>query len=144
MLIAPLIALLLGQAAGTPQEKKEEGPADKSGTSFYPMPAFSSDKNSGFTWGLLGALMFTNENGIQDRLITAMVAHQHLAGWSGELDYRYCPSPSGFMVADAYLAARTENAIQLSFEESHWMELNHARLEFLELRRGDDRFFGRG
>src|SRR6185295_13362317 len=136
MLIASLIALFL--------QEQEEGPSDKSGTSFYPMPAFSSDKNSGLTWGLLGALLFTNEKGVQDRLFTAMVAHQPLAGWSGELDYRYCPSPSGVMVADAYLAAKTENSLHLYVEESRWKDLYHARLEFLELRRGDDRFFGRG
>ena len=103
MVIASVIALVLGQAAA-PQEK-EKAPAAEPGYSAYPMPAFASDKNSGLTWGVLGALMFTNDEGIQDRLITAMVAHQHLAGWSGEVDYRYYPSLSGVMEVDAYQAA---------------------------------------
>src|SRR5258706_6016800 len=114
MVIASLLALFLSQAAG-PLQEKEKGPPDEPGTSIYPMPAFASDKNSGLTWGLLGAMMFTNEDGIQDRLITAMVAHQHLAGWSGELSYRYYPSPKGVLEVDAYLAAMTVSTLLLSF-----------------------------
>jgi hypothetical protein len=143
MLIATLIALLLGQAEG-PRQEKEKGPPAESGTSFYPMPAFASDKNSGLTWGVLGALMFTNEEGVQDRLFTAMVAHQHLAGWSGELSYRYYPSPSGVAEVDAYLAAKTESTLHLYFDDSRWKDFYHAKLEFLEHRTGADRFFGRG
>src|SRR5258707_15898720 len=104
MVIASFIALFLNQAAA-PSQDKEKGPPAELGYSVYPMPAIAADKNSGLTWGLLGAVMFTNEEGVQDRLITAMVAHQHLAGWSGEMDYRYYPSKSGVMEADAYLAA---------------------------------------
>jgi outer membrane protein assembly factor BamA len=143
MVLLTLIALSLGQAEGPVQEKEKVAPAEP-GTSFYPMPAFASDKNSGLTWGILGALMFTNEEGIQDRLFTAMVAHQHLAGWSGELSYRYYPSLSGVMFVDAYLAAKTENSLHLYFEDFHWKELYHARLEFRDYRTGDDRFFSRG
>jgi len=143
MVIATLIALFLGQAEASPQEKEKSAPAE-SGTSFYPMPALASDKNSGLTWGLLGALMFTNEEGVQDRLFTAMVAHQHLAGWSGEVDYRYYPSLSGMMEVDAYLAAMTESTLRLYFEDSRWKDLYHTRLEFLEQRTAADRFFGRG
>src|SRR4051812_28862593 len=141
MFIAPLIALILGQARAPLQEKEKEPPAE-SNYSVYPMPALASDKNSGLTWGLLGALMFTNEEGVQDRLITAMVAHQHLAGWSGELSYRYYPSPSAVMQVDAYLAALTESTLQVYFEDSRWKDLYHTRLEFLEQRTGADRFFG--
>ena len=142
MVIASVIALVLGQAAA-PQEK-EKAPAAEPGYSAYPMPAFASDKNSGLTWGVLGALMFTNDEGIQDRLITAMVAHQHLAGWSGEVDYRYYPSLSGVMEVDTYQAAMTESTLRLYVEESRWKDLYHARLEFLEQRTAADRFFGRG
>jgi len=142
MVIASLIALFLTQAEG-PLQEKEKGPLIESGTSIYPMPALASYKNSGLTWGLLGALMFTNEEGVQDRLFTAMVAHQHLAGWSGEVDYRYYPSLSGVMEADAYLAAMTESTLRLYVEDSHWKDRYHARLEFLEQRTAADRFFGR-
>jgi len=144
MVIASLLALFLNQAAGPLQEKKEKGPSDESGYSVYPMPALGSDKNSGLTWGLLGALMYTNDEGVQDRLFTAMVAHQHLAGWSGELDYRYYPSLSGVMEVDAYLAAMTESTLRLYVEESRWKDLYHAKLEFLDQRTAADRFFGRG
>jgi len=89
------------------------------------MPALALDKNSGLTWGLLGALMVTNEEGVQDRLFTAMVAHQHLAGWSRELDYRYYPFPSAAMEVDAYLAAMTESTLRLYFEDSRWEDLYH-------------------
>jgi outer membrane protein assembly factor BamA len=143
MVISSLIALFLGQAA-PPLQEKEEGFPTKAGTSFYPMPAIASDKNSGLTWGLLGALMFTNEEGVQDRLFTAMVAHQHLAGWSGELDYRYYPRLTEVMEVDAYLAAMTESTLRLYFEDSQWKDRYHARLEFLEQRTAADRFFGRG
>lgn len=143
MVIASLIALVLGQAEG-PLQGEQKTPPDKSGTSFYPMPALGSDKNSGWTYGLLGALMLTNEDGIQDQLITALVAHQHLAGWSGEASYRYNPSPSGVLGVLAYLAEETENTVHLDFEDSRWKDLYHAKLDFLARRRGFDRFFGRG
>jgi outer membrane protein assembly factor BamA len=143
MVIASLIALFLGQAAG-PLQEKEDGPPAKQGTSFYPMPAFSSDKNSGLTWGLLGAAMFTNEEGIQDGLFTAMIAHQHLAGWNGELSYRYLPNPGAVMGVEAYQAERIESTVHLFFEDPRWKDLYHARLEFLEHRTGSDHFFGRG
>lgn len=143
MVVASVLVLFLSQAEGTLQEK-ENASHDEPGTSVYPMPAFASDKNSGLTWGLLGALIFTNEEGIQDHLITAMVAHQHLAGWSGEVDYRYYPSPSGVMDVDLYLAARTESTMRLYFEDFCWNDRYHPRLEFLEQRTAADRFFGRG
>lgn len=143
MVIASLLALFLSQAEG-PLQEKEKGLLDQSGYSVYPMPAFSSDKNSGLTWGLLGALMFTNEEGIQDRLFTAMIAHQHLAGWNGELSYFYHPSQSSMMEVDAYMAAMTESTLHLVFEDTHWRDLYHAKLEFLEHRTAADRFFGRG
>jgi outer membrane protein assembly factor BamA len=143
MVITLFIALCLGQAEGPLQEKEKGLPAEP-GYSVYPMPAFASDKNSGLTWGLLGALMVTNEEGIQDRLFTIMVGHQELAGWNGELSYRYYPSPSGVLQVDAYLAAKIESTLQLYFEDSRWKDLYHTRLEFLERRTGADRFFGRG
>jgi len=143
MVSASLLVLLLNQDAG-PLQEKETVPRAEPGASFYPMPAFSSDKNSGLTYGLLGAAMLTNEEGIQDRLFTAMVGHQHLAGWNGELSYHYYPNPGGVLEANAYLAEEIESTFHLYFEEIRWKELYHARLEFLEHRTAFDRFFGRG
>ncbi|MBV8879812.1 MAG: hypothetical protein JO332_07615, partial [Planctomycetaceae bacterium] len=143
MIIAALLVLLVSQEPAA-RQKEEQKPPDPTGTSFYPMPAFASEKNSGLTWGLLGALMFTNEDGIQDRLFTAQVTHQHLAGWSGEVSYRYHPSLSGVMVADVYWAAETENLVHVYAEDFRWKDRYHAKLDFFEQREGADHFFGRG
>lgn len=137
MVIASLIALVLAQ-----EQRKD--PADRSGTSVYPMPAIGADKNSGLTLGLLGAFLLTNEDGIQNSLFTALVAHQELAGWCGELSYRHNPSPNAVLGALAYLAEDTENTLRLGFEDYRWEDAYHATVDGLAQRRGADRFFGRG
>src|SRR4051812_42342503 len=118
--------------------------SSSSGVSFYPMPALGSDKNSGLTYGLLGALMFTNEEGIQDRLVTATIAHQDLAGWSGDASYRVYPTRTAVMEVDGYLAQEVESSLRAFYEDSRYVEgLYHMRMEFLDQRRGTDRYFGR-
>jgi hypothetical protein len=119
-------------------------PASKSGLSFYPMPAIGSDKNSGVTYGILGAIMFTNEEGIQDGLLATTVAHQPLAGWSGETDFRYYPTLTGVLDLDAYLAQKVESSLRLYYEEYRLAEDYHLRLEYLDQRMAAERFFGRG
>lgn len=137
--MAWVVALVLGQVLQDPDQDKSEP-----GVSFYPMPAIGSDKNTGLTWGLLGAAIFTNEQGVQDRLLTATVTHQHLSGWGGEVDGRYYPSPSGVMDADGLLTANVESLLRLYYEETRFQDLYHARLEYHGQRTPADRFFGRG
>jgi len=108
------------------------------------MPSIGSDKDSGVTYGLMGALMFTNEREIQDTLLSATVMYQHLVKWGGEVEYRYYPTLSGVIDLDAYLAERVESSLHIFFEETQLADLWHARFEYLDQRSSTDRFFGRG
>jgi outer membrane protein assembly factor BamA len=112
--------------------------------SFYPMPSISSDKDSGVTYGLLGALMFTNDKGIQDGLLSGTLTYHHLVNWGGEVEFRYYPTLTGVVDVDAYLAQRVESSLRLFYEETRLAGLWHARFEYFDQRSSTDRFFGRG
>jgi outer membrane protein assembly factor BamA len=125
-----------------PRESKLQ--ADEPGMSFYPMPSFSSDKDSGLTYGLLAALMFTNDKGFQDGLLSGTVNYQRLAKWSGEVEFRYYPSLLSTVDLDAYLAERVESSLRLFYEDFKLGRLYHARFEYFDQRSSTDRFFGVG
>jgi outer membrane protein assembly factor BamA len=129
--------------ASRPQDAPKQEPVDQA-PSFYPMVSLGVDKDSGATYGVLGALMFTNAEGRQDALITATIAYQHLMKWSGELDFRYYPTLTGMSDVDAYWAQRVENLLRLFYEETHLDDRYHLRVELLASRTATDRFYGRG
>src|SRR5579872_4716930 len=160
----PLLALTLGvlanlvalplqappqsqEPAPPPKEAKQSVPpklSDEPGLSFYPMPSISADKDSGETYGFLGAIMFTNDAGIQDGLLSATVMYNRLVKWGGELELRYYPSLTGVVDLDAYIAQRVESALHLFYEETRLNDLWHARFEYFDQRSSTDRFFGVG
>jgi hypothetical protein len=136
------------EPAPPPKEAKASTPPTPAnpnpGMSFYPMPSIASDKDSGLTYGVLGALMFTNEKEIQDTLLSAQVTYQHLMKWAGEVEYRYYPTLTGVVDLDGYLAQRVESSLHVFYEETRLADLWHARFEYLDQRSSTDRFFGRG
>src|SRR6516162_1592287 len=64
---------------------------DKAGMSFYPLPAFSGDKDAGLSAGVLGGLVFTDQDGVQNALLSLSVNYQHLVKWNGEVEWRISP-----------------------------------------------------
>ncbi|HLY72914.1 MAG TPA: BamA/TamA family outer membrane protein, partial [Planctomycetota bacterium] len=157
-LILPLLGTFTSTTLQAPAQSQEPVPPPKEakasippkpldvdqGVSFYPMPAISSDKDSGYTYGLLGALMFTNDQGIQDGLFSATVTYQHLVKWGSEVEFRHYPTLTGLVDLDAYLAERVESSLRLFYEETRLADLWHARFEYFDERSSTDRFFGRG
>jgi outer membrane protein assembly factor BamA len=154
-----VLALLLGLSAELPclqqepplpQEKEKEKqstpPALKQepGMSFYPMPSISNDKDSGLSYGLLGAIMFTNDRGVQDMLLSAALNYHHLMRLNGEAEFRWYPSLSSTVDLDVYAAARVENSLRLFYEDFKLDDRFHAHFEALGSRTATDRFFGVG
>ena len=156
------LALYLALSAGLPclrqnppsgdQEKDKEKqkqstpapPKQEPGLSFYPMPAISSDKDAGVSYGLLAAFMFTNEHGIQDKLISASVNYHHLMRANGEVEFRYYPDLTSTVDLDGYVAQRVENSLHVYYEDFKLEDRFHARFDALAQRSATDRFFGVG
>jgi hypothetical protein len=133
------------------QEKKEKEKASippalkqEPGLSFYPMPAISADKDSGASYGLVAALMITNEKGVQDMLFSAALNYHHLVRINGEAEFRWYPSLSSTVDLDVYVAARVENSVHVFYEDFKLDDRFHARLDVLGARSTTDRFFGVG
>jgi outer membrane protein assembly factor BamA len=112
--------------------------------SFYPMPAFSADKDAGLSGGVLAGLVFTDERGIQNALLSAAVTYQHLVQWNGEVEWRWAPDPWSLVDVDGYYAQRVENSLRLFYEDFNAFDTFHVRLESLDFRSTTDRFFGVG
>ncbi|HVR82661.1 MAG TPA: BamA/TamA family outer membrane protein [Planctomycetota bacterium] len=136
------------EPAPPPKEPKQSIPPklgdDEPGTSFFPMPSIASDKDSGMTYGFLAALMFTNDQGIQDGLLSATVTYNRLVKVGGEVEFRYYPTLTGVVDLDAYIAQRVESSLHLFYEETRLADLWHGRFEYFDQRSSTDRFFGRG
>src|SRR5689334_13610038 len=122
--LALYLALLAGlpclqQEPPPPGEKEKEKQSippplkQEPGMSFYPMPSISADKDAGASYGLLGALMFTNERGVQDMLLSASINYHHLVRVNGEAEFRWYPTLTSTVDLDVYVAARVENSVHL-------------------------------
>jgi hypothetical protein len=127
-----------------PKSKPVPVPESKEGVSFYPMPALNADKDAGLTYGILGALLFTDKDGVQSSLISLAIAYQHLVKWSGEVEYRYSPTPFSTLDIDGYYAQHVENSLRLYYEDTKFLDAYHARFESFDFRSTTDRFFGVG
>src|SRR5579862_551992 len=105
------------------EEKKPESDpfpvrrTDRSGMSFYPLPAFSADKDAGLSAGVLVGLVFTDERGIQNALLSLSAGYQHLVRWNGEAEYRYSPDDWSLVDLDGFIAQRVENSLRLFYED---------------------------
>lgn len=133
--------------AQEPEKKSSQAPPDISldqGASVYPMPSIAADKDSGATYGILVALMFTNDHGIQDTLLSGTVDYNRLVKWSGEVELRYYPDITGSVDIDGYYAQKVENSLHLFYEETKLENTYHLRLESFDFRSTTDRFFGIG
>jgi outer membrane protein assembly factor BamA len=137
-----------GGAPNPPQEKPPESapvPApDKAGVSFYPLPAFTADKDAGLSAGILGGLVFTDDQGVQNALLSAAVGYQHLVRWNAEVEWRYTPDLWSLVDLDGYVAQRVENSLRLFYEDVRLADRYHVRLESFDFRSATDRFFGVG
>jgi hypothetical protein len=125
---------------------RAERPANRgtsSDPSFYPMPAFASDKNAGVTYGLLGALVFKDDEGRPDLLLTATLAYRSLVGWNGDLNAHAYPTVSSDFEFDGVLAERVESELKLNYKDLRFLDDFDLRVDFHELRSSTDRFFGR-
>jgi hypothetical protein len=129
------------EQAGTPKEPPK-AKADP-GLSFYALPSISSDKNSGVTYGLLGALLRKDEEGRTDILLTATLAHQSLVGWNGDVNLHLYPSVSSEFEFDCVVAQRVLSEFKLSYKDLRFRDDFDLLLDFHELRSPTDRFFGR-
>jgi outer membrane protein assembly factor BamA len=127
-----------GKQSAPPPLKQEPG------MSFYPMPAISADKDSGFSYGAVGALMFTNDNGVQDRLLSASINYHRLMRVNGEAEFRWYPTLSSTVDLDVYVAQRVENTVHVFYEDFKLDDRFHARFEALANRSATDHFFGVG
>lgn len=128
------------QRPGATEPPKQE--ADR-GPSFYPMPALASDKNAGVTYGLLGALVFKDDQGRPDVLLTATLAYRSLVGWNGDLNLHLYPSVYSEFEFDGLLAEQVESELKLNYKDLRFLGDYDLRLDFHELRSSTDRFFGR-
>jgi hypothetical protein len=136
-------------APPAPSDHKPSAPTpapakDKEGWSFYPMPAFAADKDSGLTYGILVGILHTNNDGIQDALLSATIDYQHLVKMSGEVEFRYNPQIWSTVDIDAYYAQKVENSLRLFYEDLKAFDAYHARFESFDFRSTTDRFFGVG
>lgn len=142
------LVCLAGLQSADPQEKKPDSspvpPADKSGMSFYPLPAISADKDAGLSGGVLAGLVFTDDRGIQNALLSATAAYQQLVRWNAEVEWRYAPDPWSLLDLDGYIAQRVENSLRLFYEDLNAFNQYHVRLESFDFRSVTDRFFGVG
>ena len=128
-----------------PSEPFPARPSDPSGMSFYPLPAFAADKDAGLSAGVLAGLVFTDERGVQNALLSLSAGYQHLARWNAEAEYRYSPDDWSLLDLDGYVAQRVENSLRLFYEDVNALDGRyHARLESLDFRSATDRFFGVG
>src|SRR5579863_10508533 len=140
----PGVPLLPTSLAQDPPKTSETGPQQpenlnlEPGPSFYPMPAIAVDKDAGATYGILGAVMFTNEKGIQNLLVSATIDYGHLVKWSGEVELRYYPTLTGTVDIDGYYAQFVENSLRLYYEETKLNNAWHLRLESLDFRSTTD------
>jgi len=136
------------QSAGAQEKTPESTPApspDRPGVSFYPLPALSADKDAGLSAGVLAGLVFTDERGIQNALLSLSAGYQHLARWNAEAEYRTSPDDWSLLDLDGYIAQRVENSLRLFYEDVNALDgLYHARFESLDFRTATDRFFGVG
>jgi len=135
---------------GLPRKLQDELPSKpqeetKEGVSVYPMPALNADKDAGLTYGVLGALLFTDREGFQNALLSAAVAYQHLVKFSLEVEYRLSPEPWQTLDLDGYYAQHVENSLRLFYEDFKALDsAYHARIEIFDFRSTTDRFFGIG
>jgi outer membrane protein assembly factor BamA len=113
------------------------------GLSGYPMPSFSSDKNSGVTYGLLGALVFSDDGGRPDALVTAQLAYNSIVKWNGEVDFHLFPTKMSEFELDASIAQLVENELKLYYRNMRFADGYDFRGEAHALRSATDRFFGR-
>jgi outer membrane protein assembly factor BamA len=111
--------------------------------SFYPLPAIASDKNAGVTYGLLGALVFQDENGRPEVLLSATLAYQSLVKVNGDLNLHWYPSESSELEFDGALSQRVESEFKLSYRDLRFLDHYDFRAEVHEHRSSTDRFFGR-
>jgi outer membrane protein assembly factor BamA len=112
--------------------------------SFYPLPAFSADKDAGLSAGVLGGLVFTDQDGVQNALLSLSVNYQHLVKWNGEVEWRISPDLWSLADLDGFIAQRVENSLRLFYENAKAFDAYHVRLESLDFRSATDRFFGVG
>jgi outer membrane protein assembly factor BamA len=118
---------------------------DKAGLSFYPLPAFAADKDAGLSAGILAGLVFTDDRGIQNALLSLSAGYQHLVRWNTEAEYRYSPDDWSLLDLDGYIAQRVENSLRLFYEDVNALDGRyHVRLESFDFRSATDRFFGVG
>jgi outer membrane protein assembly factor BamA len=127
-------------------KKAGQAPPPPFGTSmsFYPIPAISTSKNEGTTYGLLGAFLFPNEEGDVTQLFSLDLAYRSIVGANGFVDYRNYLDRDTLLKAYLYEAARVENEHLVSYENRTFLEDYALRLEFQEARVSTDRFFGIG
>jgi outer membrane protein assembly factor BamA len=149
-------ALALALSAGLSCLRQDPAPGEKEkqsvppplkqepGMSFYPMPAVSADKDSGVSYGAVGAFMFTNDKGIQDGLLSASLNYHHLMRVNGEAEFRWYPTLSSTVDLDVYVAQRVENSVHVLYEDFKLDDSFHARFDALSNRSATDRFFGVG
>jgi outer membrane protein assembly factor BamA len=128
-----------------PEPGGKEAPPAKSAPdpSLYALPSISSDKNSGVTYGLMGALLLKDEKGRTDWLFTATLAYQHLIGWNGDVNVHFYPTVTSEAEFDAVLAQRVESELKLNYKDLHFLEDYDLSVDFHELRLSTARFFGR-
>jgi outer membrane protein assembly factor BamA len=117
--------------------------AADNGPSAYPMPSFSSDKNSGVTYGILGALILSDDTGRPDTLITATVAYNSLTKVNGEVDLNYFPTKVSQFELDGSIAQKVESELKVFYQDYKFLDDYNFRGELHELVSATDRFFGR-
>ena len=148
------LALLLWECAeGRAQEDRPPGQGEAPGkprgkrwddVSFYPIPAITSGRNEGTTYGLLGAFLFPDAEGQIDQLFSVQLAYRGIVGASGFVDYRNYMSDQAMFYAYTYEAARVENENQVFYDDRRFLDQFNIRAEFHESRVTTDRFFGDG
>lgn len=130
----------------------QAGPASASasgafgpGVTYFPIPAISTNKNEGTTYGLLNAFLMADDQGEIDTVLAANLGYRDGVLFNAFVDYRYNPSPDSFFEVFAYKAARVESETQVLYEDRKCFGgLYGLRAELHEERIATDRFFGRG
>lgn len=131
-------------ASAAPAPPAEPG-AFGAGVTYFPIPAISTNKNEGTTYGLLNAFLIADDRGDIDTVLAANLGYRDAVLFNAFVDYRYNPSLNSFFEVFAYKAARVEGETQVLYEDrksfgGRW----GLRAELHEERTATDRFFGRG
>lgn len=142
----PALLVWMCAEAGAQQDPPPPKPKGRAwdDVSFYPIPAITSGKNEGTTYGFLGAFLLPNPQGDIDQLFSLQLAYRDVVGVSGFADYRNYLTDTALFNAFAYEAARVENDHQARYDDRDFLKQFNVLADFHESRVTTDRYFGDG